>query len=285
MIFDRGFQFESSASEGAILTMPLGATSERVENITSFRRYAASNMVHWYKLVNVDLGREAKNGDIRLVTGCVKTKSWGIATFANQSRQSSCRLRFGPLSDPSSSDSSRYFWEYSGTADVRAGPSPGENDGLRLVDDSGDVVYENQCLFLRTLNPTLPDNVWSEIHHDPGSGDLSLQDDSRPAKDLTSKATSTSRTSATKPRSSTPSHRRVGRNFKLQNDTVPFDKLAKLDTDPLSSFVGSNLDRFKGYFISLSSLDKSPIKCPESYPHGNGKCLFKASILSIMTHV
>jgi len=210
-------------------------------------------MVHWYKFVNVGLGFEVKGGDI---IGYVKTKSWGIATFANQSRQSSCRLRFGPLSDPSSSDSSRYFWEYSGTADVRAGPSPGENDGLRLVDDSGDVVYENQCLFLRTLNPTLSDNVWSEIHHDPGSGDLSLQGDSRPAKDSASKATSTSRTSATKSRSSTLlSHRSVGRrNLELQNNTVPFDKLAILDTDPLSSFTSHPSNALNRILMEMESV-------------------------------
>ena len=235
--------------------MPLGATSENLQNVASFRRYAASNMVHWYKLVNVDLGCQAKNGDIRLVIGCVKTKSWGIATFANQSRQSSCHLRFGSkLSDPSSSDSSRYFWEYSGTADVKAGPSPGENDGLRLVDDSGDVVYENQCLFLRTLNPTLSDSVWSKIHHAPGSGELSLQGDSRPAKDSTSKATSTSRTSATKSRLSTlPSYRSLSR--RNLGNTVPFDKLAILDTDvtdPLSGFVGSRSIQGSFYLTIIS---------------------------------
>lgn len=158
--------------------MPLGATSETFGNVVSFRRYVASNIVHWYKFVDDVLGRGAKNGDIRLVVGCVKT-SWGIATFANQAHQSSCRLRFCPVevasSDSISSDSSRYVWEYSGIADVRAGPSPVENNGLRQVDDPGDVVYENQFLFLRPLNATLPDNIWLEIHCDPGSVDLQLQ--------------------------------------------------------------------------------------------------------------
>ena len=100
MAFNR-FQFESSASEGAILTMPFGATSESLGNVARFRQYMASNIVHWYKFVNGVLDCEVKNGDIRLVIGCDKAKAWGIAIFANESRQSSCRLSFDPLEVPS----------------------------------------------------------------------------------------------------------------------------------------------------------------------------------------
>jgi len=238
--------------------MPLGATTERLGNFASFRRYAASNMVHWYKFVNGVLGREAKNGDIRLVVGCVKTKSWGIATFANQSHQSSCRLIFCPLEASSShsvsSDSSQYVWEYSGTADVRTGPSPGENDELKQVDDPGDVVYENQCLFLCTLNATLPDNIWSEINCDLDSGDLQLelQGDLHPTKDSVS-TVSINPTSATKnTRPSTLSSHKLGKfrnpdpHSKLQNNIIAFDdKPVVLESDPLSIPVGSNLNHFK----------------------------------------
>ena len=159
--------FESSASEGAILTMPRGARSEDLENYSAFREYAAANVANWYRFVNGPCGREAKNGDIRLVVGFDKTTSWGIATFANQTQQNGCRLKFGP----SEGDSARtYTWsEYSGVADVKAGPDSDKIDELRIYGDRTDVQFENQCLFVRTLNPTLADNIWADIHSNSGS--------------------------------------------------------------------------------------------------------------------
>ncbi|KAF8956508.1 hypothetical protein BDZ97DRAFT_1616431, partial [Flammula alnicola] len=71
-----GLCFETSASEGAILTMPEGAISQDLENIPRFRAYAAKHVDNWYRFVNGPRGREAKNGDVRLVVGCDKTTSW-----------------------------------------------------------------------------------------------------------------------------------------------------------------------------------------------------------------
>ena len=161
--------FESSASEGAILTMPLGARSERLGNSAKFREYAAANVVDWYKFVNGPRGREAKNGDVRLVVGFDKATSWGIATFANQTQQSNCRLKFGPSEGTGLTASTNYTWEYSGIADVRAGPDSEENDELRRDGDPPDIRFENQCLFVQTLNITLTDDVWTDIHSSLGS--------------------------------------------------------------------------------------------------------------------
>src|SRR6267378_3949648 len=61
----RGLSFRTSASEGAILTMPDGAISQDLENIPRFREYAAANVRRWYKYINGLRGREAKNGDVR----------------------------------------------------------------------------------------------------------------------------------------------------------------------------------------------------------------------------
>ena len=230
--------------------MPLGATSESLGNTASFREYVASNLVQWYKFVNGVLGREAKNGDIRLVIGSVKTTSWGIATFANQARQSSCRLSFCPVEVPSS-DSSRYVWEYSGIADVKTGPSQREKNELRHGDESGSVIYENQCLFLRTMNPKLSPSTWSE----KGSGDLQLQGDLHPARHSASTASSINRTSASRNQSRTlssqSSHRLGNRtslnpHSELHNNSVTFDdESAVLNSDPLSTLVSSNLNQPK----------------------------------------
>ena len=159
--------FETSASEGAILTMPRGARSEDMGNLTRFREYAAANVANWYRFANGPRGREAKNGDVRLVIGFDKTTSWGIATFANQTLQNSCLLKFGPSEGDSANT---YTWsEYSGVAEVRAGPNSYEIDKLRIGSDPPDVQFENQCLFVRTLNVTLADDVWADIHSSSGS--------------------------------------------------------------------------------------------------------------------
>jgi hypothetical protein len=72
--------------------MPRGARSEDLGNVEKFMEYAAANVDDWYKFVNGPRGRRAKNGDVRLVVGFDKTTCWGIATFANQSHQNTCRL-------------------------------------------------------------------------------------------------------------------------------------------------------------------------------------------------
>ena len=147
--------------------MPRGARSEDLGNFARFRKYAVANVADWYKFVNGPRGREAKNGDVRLVVGFDKTTSWGIATFVNQTQPNSCRLKFGPLEG----DSARtYTWsENSGVTDVRAGPDAKESVELRIDSDPPDFPFENQCLFVRTLNVTLMDDVWADIHSTLGS--------------------------------------------------------------------------------------------------------------------
>ena len=162
--------FESSASEGAILTMPRGARSEDLRNKATFREYTATNVANWYRYANGPRGLEAKNSEVRLVVGLDKTTSWGIATFANQTQQNSCRLKFGRSEEDSASTT--YTWsqlEYSGVADVKAGPDSDEIDELRIDTDPSHVRFENQCLFVRTLNATLADDVWADIHSTSGS--------------------------------------------------------------------------------------------------------------------
>ena len=149
--------------------MPRGARSEDLGNKATFREYAAANVANWYRYVNGPRGREAKNGEVRLVVGFDKTTSWGIATFANQRQQNSCRLKFGPLEGDSACPYTWSQYSESGVADVKAGPNSDETDELRIVSDPSDVQFENQCLFVRTLNATLADDVWADIHSTSGS--------------------------------------------------------------------------------------------------------------------
>ena len=160
ILYYRGLTFESSASEGAILTMPDGAFQEQLGNLSKFRDYVAVHAANWYKFVNGPRGREAQNGDVRVVVGCDKATSWGMATFANtrSTQQSNFRLKFRPLQSQHNTGTA-YTWEYSGVAEVRIGPESGENEELG---ETSTCKLQNQCLFMRTLSVTLSDSVWAE---------------------------------------------------------------------------------------------------------------------------
>ncbi|KJA14914.1 hypothetical protein HYPSUDRAFT_95571, partial [Hypholoma sublateritium FD-334 SS-4] len=73
-------------SEGAILTLPKGSDSSKLLNTRSFNEYLAANVESWYCYTNGPRGREAKNGDLRLVMGWDKAKAWGICTFSRSSK-------------------------------------------------------------------------------------------------------------------------------------------------------------------------------------------------------
>jgi hypothetical protein len=178
MTTSSGVVFESYASEGAILTMPKGARSTDLANYARFREYAAANVADWYKFANGPRGREAKNGDVRLVVGFDKTTSWGIATFANQtlSQQNGCQLRFSPCEEGRlMSSASTYSWQYSWATEVQVGPSSTQINELKRDSDPPDVQFENQCLFVRTLNATLSDHVWADIHSGLGPVHVNAQ--------------------------------------------------------------------------------------------------------------
>jgi hypothetical protein len=138
-----------------------------------FKNYLSVHAESWYKYVNGVRGREAKNGDVRLAIGCDKSATWGMATFSNLTEHNALRLKFKAIGE--SSLGRTYGWEYSGMAEVRAGPDLQEVEDLRMNEETErDVVYKNQCLFLETLNATLNDDVWNKLSSE--SGLLSVQE-------------------------------------------------------------------------------------------------------------
>jgi len=187
-----GLVFETSASEGAILIMPEGAVAHDLENIPAFRDYVAANVEKWYKFVNGVRRREAKNGDVRLVIGCDKTMSWGMAALANVSQHKVSQLKFKATQD-SGFKSTRppYTWDYSGMAEVKVGPDIKEINALRSNDpldgtSPSDEEFSNQCLFIRTLNATLNDEAWKALNDSLG---LTNVLDSSPSSDTISRET------------------------------------------------------------------------------------------------
>ncbi|KDR72733.1 hypothetical protein GALMADRAFT_270676 [Galerina marginata CBS 339.88] len=194
-----GLTFECSASEGAILTMPDGAYSRDLANVARFRRYLAANVERWYRYINGDLGREAKNGDVRLVIGCDKTSTWGMATFSDLTEQQDLQLKFRPTGE--SNVGPTYGWEYSGMAEVRVGPSHQEVANLELPNDDWADRYRhpNQCVFVRTLNATLRQDVWDrlssefddEVAYTPNGPNIGFRDPSPSSRSQISRDNST----------------------------------------------------------------------------------------------
>ena len=154
-----GISFESSASEGAILAMPHGLQAQDLANLSIFRRYLSTNMENWYRYVNNVRGREARNGDVRLVIGCDKTSSWGVATFANSSNRE-ISFRFRP-----NGETQNYIWDCPGIVEARVGPDRQETEILTAHEGQPRILM-NQCLFVRTLNATLCDDAWRRLGFD-----------------------------------------------------------------------------------------------------------------------
>jgi len=154
-IFCRGFVFETSTSEseGAILVLPQGAYRKNLG--TGMNNYLTSAVVEaWYKYAVEVRGCDVQNGDIRLVYGCDKATSWGIATFSDKIGHPTS-LKFGMKEDIRYHT---YQWVCNGTTNVQT------RVGLS-VDKNGDEMVKNQCVFLRTINARFSEESWKRIQH------------------------------------------------------------------------------------------------------------------------
>ena len=127
----------------------------------------AVHLGSWYEFANIKMRYGVGNGDIRLVIGCHKAPSWGMAAFSNASHASNLRLRFRLLDQTDRQTTGRgYGWDYAsghGMTEVRVGPS--NNNDLRTCDDQ---PLCNQALFLLTLNPLLSEEEWKRVRRPSG---------------------------------------------------------------------------------------------------------------------
>ena len=146
--------------------MPQGAHHEDLRrNIGIFRNYAVTNLASWYDYANVVHGLEVGNGEIRLVIGCDKTTSWGIATYSH--RHSKCvedsvtKLTFNVQNEGGQSLYPKYAWNPDGMAkDLKVGP-----EDIELLDPPeihARMPLRNQCTFIRSLNFALGENQWKQ---------------------------------------------------------------------------------------------------------------------------
>ena len=230
--------------------MPQGAHAEDLANVSRFRQYVSDNAESWYRYVNNVCGREARNGDVRLVIGCDKASAWGMATFANSTTQD-FHLKFKQTGESGSRQT--YGWEYSGMVEARAGPNPEEMEELRSNDDSGHSgEYRNQCLFLRTLNATLRDDVWQGLGFDFETA-VGIQCDSYPNSYIPSSSTSIKSPIPTGPSQTNPASG-VGntRSSGLHQKPLPLVFIADFNIALVS----------KIYPTSINALFKISSDCP-----------------------
>ncbi|KAF9048901.1 hypothetical protein BJ165DRAFT_1609884 [Panaeolus papilionaceus] len=159
-------KFEIVSSEGAVLALPEGAQTYRIQNVSKWEIYMARHIESWYEYVKVTLGYKANNGDIRLVTGCDKACSWGMAvaeqgpifphTYELEFREAVDKR--GPV---------KHMWECNnGIVETRTGPYQEEVQPLLSDRSESDITWPpifNQCLFVESLNNSLSAELWAKI--------------------------------------------------------------------------------------------------------------------------
>ena len=135
----------------ATLTIPEGVISRDVIGVSSSWKYIAANAIGWYKFVNKVGDRHATNGDLRIVVGWDHCSSWSRITTSS--------IMVHVPDD--SMKTSKYFARF----DLRAtGGGTGVLEpmvGRELL--QGGAVYQNQFVFLRTLNISVFDDTWSKL--------------------------------------------------------------------------------------------------------------------------
>lgn len=146
----------SCRDPGAICTLPEGSSSEELRKLESIRQYACQNARSWYKYINGPRGRRAENGSIYLITGCEKTKYWGMAAFQDITGPDRFRLSFGETGNADL----RYDW-------VERGPGAAKSGSVPLEDVDGAPSHpRNQCIFIQGFKITLGQGVWASLFNE-----------------------------------------------------------------------------------------------------------------------
>jgi hypothetical protein len=107
-----------------VLCLPDGADQYDLARLDKFYDAAIENAIRWYEHANGSsgFGRMASNRSLYLVTGCDKSPSWGVASFASSSQQCDVSLKFtiSPITEGSAH--ATYSWESWGPAAVGVSP-------------------------------------------------------------------------------------------------------------------------------------------------------------------
>ncbi|KAJ6588066.1 hypothetical protein B0H19DRAFT_1366784 [Mycena capillaripes] len=146
------FFFSCDGRQGAVLALPDGAHLQKLENVENMRTYAAKHADSWYKYINGARGRGLANGELYLVTGCEKARSWGIASYG--SAREEFELFFRPSAMPGTAYNA-YRWS---GAHGQRNPARKKSHDPPFTDDP-----ENQATFIHGWSISLPTGLWGRL--------------------------------------------------------------------------------------------------------------------------
>jgi hypothetical protein len=75
------FVFNCDGPQGAVLALPYGTHLKKLRKVESIRSYATKHAASWYEYINGPRGRGIANGELYVVTGAEKARSWGMASY------------------------------------------------------------------------------------------------------------------------------------------------------------------------------------------------------------
>ncbi|KAF8984060.1 hypothetical protein BDQ17DRAFT_1437163 [Cyathus striatus] len=140
----------TSGDKGSLLSLPHGAYQEDSKNQLDLKDFISRNAISWYSYA-LAKGRDIDRHSLCLVTGSIKSSSWGIATFDKSVPERNSMLVIG---ESLRTDRPSLKWKKTGGASSsRTGPSP---NGIP-------ENINNQCLFLRGFRISLSEEVWDGI--------------------------------------------------------------------------------------------------------------------------
>lgn len=146
-------QFHCTGVEGAVLALPEGGTLFEAQNTGIFQEHAARHAESWYKYTTGYKGRKPANGSLYLITGCIKSRTWGIATFYRGPTPGNYLQFISNDVPPGSASNAQatYRWQKSGRVIARIGPN------------SEGTCELNQCVFLYGYKIMLHQDVWDTL--------------------------------------------------------------------------------------------------------------------------
>ncbi|KAJ7603707.1 hypothetical protein DFH06DRAFT_328593 [Mycena polygramma] len=147
------FVFNCDGPQGAVLALPDGSLVQQLRNVENMRTYAAKYADSWYEYINGPRGRGLMNGDLYLVTGCEKTRSWGMASYHTVDEQ--FRLFFKPTTVAGGATYNPYCWC---GIHGQTNPSRRKSHDPPFTNDPG-----NQTTFIHGWSISLPTGLWGRL--------------------------------------------------------------------------------------------------------------------------
>jgi hypothetical protein len=145
------FRFTCLPTEGAVLVLPNGASSEDLCYHHDLEAYIRCHVVSWCEHVYGTLGLGPRAGPLYLITGHDKGDNWCLGSYSNavSGAGMSSSLTFAP-GDVTPGGTVLYSAHVTGNMDTRTHVPEGDNPA-------------NQCLFLRGYKLTLRRNLMERI--------------------------------------------------------------------------------------------------------------------------